>query len=357
MNVYAPYGYRKSEKDHHVLEIEPLGAEVIRRIFSDYDSGKSMFQIAVDLNNESIPSPKEYICRRDGRNYFRSGVNGQTAWTTSSVSRILHNEIYAGTAVYHKAHNRSVGVGGGVYYPETEWKRLGNHHPALIEKELFERVRAKVMKNKKAACQCERHVLQGLIVCGNCGRRMAHSWKPGRPKYYCQYRHAIGNPEDCIRSIRDEDLEFILTDLIRGRIRNQIDMADVLTKETEKHREKVNGAKSRLREMRASYEKIDADLFRAYESYREGLTDKETYLQLRDSYEQMLEQLQGNLNRQQEAIDRIESESQLPDGWIPNSRYLQIKKLDRTLAELLIQKVVVYADHTIEVVWNLKNEE
>ena len=51
MNTYAPYGYKKCEKDRYMLEIDLKGAEVVRRIFADYASGKGILKISAELNN------------------------------------------------------------------------------------------------------------------------------------------------------------------------------------------------------------------------------------------------------------------------------------------------------------------
>ena len=69
LNVYAPYGYRKDPADHHALIIEPEGAEIVRRIFREYLAGKSMYQIAKDLNRDGVDTPAQYISKRDGVDY------------------------------------------------------------------------------------------------------------------------------------------------------------------------------------------------------------------------------------------------------------------------------------------------
>ncbi len=71
----------------------------------------------------------------------------------------------------------------------------------------------------------------------------------------------------------------------------------------------------------------------------------------------MLARLEEKKKLQSEAIAAMEQESPVPDGWTPDSEFLRIEKLDRQLVELLIRKVVVYKDHTIDVIWNFKNED
>lgn len=352
MNTYAPYGYKKCENDRYMLEIEPKGAEVVRRIFSEYASGKGMLKISAGLNSDGIDAPAAYIKKRDGKNYFREKNKGNI-WSAYTVSRILRNEIYGGTAVINKAHARGVGSSGGEYYPKEEWKRIENVFPALIDPKTYQTVWKKLDKNKVPQIKNESHVLKGKVYCGNCGYCMMHTYA-GAGTYYCNRRFLRSDSNDCVKSIRDSDLEEILLLLIREKISNCIEMREVFAEEAKKKSKKIELAKRHLRDMQQSYDKIDADLFQAYESYRAGISERETYLQQKETYEQMLAQLQKNLECQNEAIDRMTQESTIPDGWNSDQEYLQIDKLDRNFVELFVKKIIIYNDHSIEVVWNFK---
>ena len=355
MNVYAPYGYRKDPDDRHKLVIDPEGAEVVRRIFAEYAEGKGILTIARDLNSDGIDAPAAHIRKRDGRDYFRREAQGNS-WSNFSVSRILRNEVYGGTAVYHKAHNKGVGAGGGIYYPREEWKRIENMYPVLIDEETYHRVREKLARNTKAAAHNPAHILKGKIYCGGCGYCMLHTWS-GAGSYKCNRRYTLPDSEDCVSSIRDADLETILLELIREKTQRRIGMQPVLEERAKAYRKRIEKAKKHLRDMEESYRKIDADLFHAYEAYREGLTERETYLQQKETYEAMLTRLEEKKKLQSESITSMEEESPVPERWSPDSEYLQIEKLDRPLIELLIRKVIVYKDHTIEVIWNFKSED
>ena len=52
IGAFACYGYKKSEKDKHKLEIDPYAAEVVRRIFDMYIAGYGKVRIAKILNEE-----------------------------------------------------------------------------------------------------------------------------------------------------------------------------------------------------------------------------------------------------------------------------------------------------------------
>jgi site-specific DNA recombinase len=70
-----PYGYRIKDNDLVIKEGE---SEVVQEIFNRYISGRSMKDIACDLNEKGIST------RRGG------------LWTLFSIRQILHNPAYAG---------------------------------------------------------------------------------------------------------------------------------------------------------------------------------------------------------------------------------------------------------------------
>ena len=354
MQVYAPYGYRKSPADHNILEIEPEGAEVIRRIYRDYAAGKSMNRIVLELNQDKVKTPGAYINDRDNRDYFRNSPK-KDSWSTVMVSRILNNEIYGGTLVWHKYHSDATGnAHGGIPYPKDTWERVENAQPALIDEETFLAVRKKLESNSRPKTVHEPHILKGKIYCGNCGYAMGHTYA-GRHSYGCYRKYTRTDKDNCVTSIHDSVLEEILLTLIREKMKNRIGMKEIIAGETEARKIKLKTAKSHLKDMELSYEKIDADLFHAYEAYREGISNKETYLQQKEVYEQMLSQMKENMDRQLAAVSAIEEESGIPEGWIKDCEFLEVEKFDRTLVELLIQKVIVSADCGIEVIWNFEN--
>ena len=356
LNVYAPYGYRKDPADHHALIIEPEGAEIVRRIFREYLAGKSMYQIAKDLNRDGVDTPAQYIRKRDGVDYtFRNNSNA-VRWIASFVTRILKNEIYIGTLVYHKAGNPEVAAPHSVAYPKSQWKRVEGFCPAIISMEDFEKVRQKSEDNKTFTSKYERHFLSGKIICGGCGFAMYHDWckAGGRPKYRCQNRFYLTDNEKCVKSVRDKDLEEIIGILAHEMLERVPDVEQFMHVRNEKLRRRIDEATQRLREMQKSLKKLLDDQFASYEGYKDGLTDRATYLEQKDSYEQMIRQLRANITRQEEAIADFETPEEGTDV-LENVKDLRAYvKPDRAFAEIFIKEIRVYADKRIDVVWNME---
>ena len=92
------YGYRvirKFEPDGTPIcgdrEIEPVEASVIKRIFTDYASGKSPRAIAHELNAEGIVGPR-------GNEWGPSTLNGNV----KRGNGILNNELYIGRLIWNR---------------------------------------------------------------------------------------------------------------------------------------------------------------------------------------------------------------------------------------------------------------
>ncbi len=72
-----------------VHKIEPEEADIVKRIYKEFISGRSACRITKKLNQDKIPTKKGY-----------SG-----GWNTSTVSRILKNEKYMGLWIWRKWKN------------------------------------------------------------------------------------------------------------------------------------------------------------------------------------------------------------------------------------------------------------
>jgi len=124
----------------------------------------------------------------------------------SRVLQLLHNPRYAGAYVYGRTRQHKVIVGTSARYrklPREEWKVfIPKNHPGYISWEEFESNQAKLLANaagygwdrRKSPAREGVALLQGIVVCGRCGRRMRvqyHTQKGRRiPTYIC-VREAI----------------------------------------------------------------------------------------------------------------------------------------------------------------------
>ena len=149
-------GRRESAKKHQVLGPLPLGyttgedrlfvvdpetAPIVRRIFADYVSGKTMAEICSELNAEGLTT------RRGKRFNF------------NTLRKILHNEKYIGIYDYNNGEIRDEDA-----------------IPAILDKETFyaaqeiskQNLRRKVKESERQSD----YLLSGKLFCGECGGMM-----------------------------------------------------------------------------------------------------------------------------------------------------------------------------------------
>lgn len=125
--VNIPYGqflgYRKGADG--LPEIVPEEAEIVRRIYRLFLSGKSTNAIATILTDDGIPTPGK-----------------KTVWQRTAVESILRNEKYKGSALLQKSFTvdfltKKTKINGG----EVPQYYVENNHPAIIEPWLGNRFR------------------------------------------------------------------------------------------------------------------------------------------------------------------------------------------------------------------------
>ena len=166
-----------------VLTPDVLLVPVVRDIFTQYDSGKSMVEIRDFINSKGIRT-------RRGKQF-----------TVSGISLILHNRKYIGEYKYS-----DIVIPNGI--------------PAIIETDLFERVQNRLEKNKKAPARAkaeETYLLTTKVFCGECGRLLAgESGKNSKGIIYHYYKcsgakRKLGCKKKALRKTWLERLAVLLT--------------------------------------------------------------------------------------------------------------------------------------------------
>ena len=104
----------------------------MRRIYTLRVGGTSIASIVRTLNEEGIDT--QLYHRRKGT-YKNMYIKGDSLWTDYKVNSILNNEMYIGTFVYGKSRVKEIAQTKRML-PSNEWKRILNHHEAIVSKEL-----------------------------------------------------------------------------------------------------------------------------------------------------------------------------------------------------------------------------
>ncbi|GAA0753461.1 recombinase family protein [Clostridium sartagoforme] len=197
INTTRFLGYDKDE--YGDLVINPKEAEVVKRIFNEYLSGKGGFAIAKELNADGVPTI------------------GGTSWHDTTILGILKNEKYKGDAILQKYYTPDHLKKGSVrnkgvidsYYIED------NHSP-IISREMWEQVQEEIKRRAEAKGNVagytdkytKRYPLTGMLYCSKCGfslRRRTWNSKLNCKKIVWQCSNYIKNGKDACQGTVIED--------------------------------------------------------------------------------------------------------------------------------------------------------
>jgi site-specific DNA recombinase len=326
----APYGYRYIKKtdsypaDYRIIEEE---AKVVKQVFKLYvEDSLSINAIARWLNDHQIPTRKR-----------------KSLWERSTVWRMLRNPAYKGTACFGKTKTverkkitRPLRKRGGFSprnsahqeCPKEQWLKIPV--PALVSDDLFELAQERLEYNKRYSLRrtIEPTLLQGILVCNNCGyayyRTSTRTSKRKLYYYRClgsdNYRFSHG-PVCRNRPIRQDYLDDIVwqqiigllstPDTVRGEINRRIEVIqnsnpeknkrDVISKElirVENSIRKLLDAyqndllqmdelRDRMPQLRTHHKRLQTEL----SSLECSMTDQQSVLRLANNLENFLSKL------------------------------------------------------------------
>lgn len=167
--INAPYGFRLVDKELVIYEPE---AKVVRTIYDLYLNGWSMSEIARELVRLDIPSK-----------------SGAGVWSSQTISYILTNERYIGDSLFQKKiRETTVPFKQHVNRGEEDMFYARNTHPAIVEKEKFEKVQSLIAKRQEKFSHpgaCIPYPLTSRIRCAECGSFYHRKISKGTIKWVC----------------------------------------------------------------------------------------------------------------------------------------------------------------------------
>ena len=276
----APYGYIKDPKNKNHLIIAPERALVVKRIFNMFDNGISMTEIVNKLKQEKVycPGYYDYGGSRSGDNYN---------WRTDSIKRILRSQVYIGNTEYGKKMHLSYKSKKVKNIPREDWKVALNTHEAIIDKETFDRVQAKISLNKKIRHKKFNWMLNGLVFCKECGNKMALKIKRDKNGIItskiivcASSMNSIKNTE-CKRkskSIKELVLKEIVSESINKKINHIINNQKLEEIIMRAYKNKTTYALDKaIKGIEDKLSKIEKAINSLYEDYTNGIIEKEDY--------------------------------------------------------------------------------
>lgn len=275
----APYGYRyikKTDTSDSCYAVGEDEAAVVRQIYHWYaQEGLSIGEIARRLSAQGVPTRKN-----------------KPRWERSVVWAILRNPAYVGRAAFGKTERaerkrvtRPLRQKGGFSRrcsanrerPRDQWIEIAV--PALVDEPVFARAQERLAENKRLSSKNTKELtlLQGLLVCGQCGyglyRTSTRTTKRQAKYYRCLgadgWRHMLATPCTC-RPVRVEDLD----DAVWSQVERLLEEPTLIRAELQRRRDeslRSNPLQQRRQRLQQDLQRVGQQIDKLLDAYQEGL--------------------------------------------------------------------------------------
>ena len=353
-----PYGYLKDSNNPKNWIIDPVASEVVKRIFQEAKSGKSLSEIAKGLENDKIFKPDRHRIEI-GLKSISSSPNVETLpyfWTRETLSAILGREEYLGHTVNLRTRTKSYKDKRKVDNSKEDWLVFKNTHEAIIDQETFDIVQ-KMRSHKRSNHRYKNragheNLFAGLVFCGTCGRK--HYFCPqeknglNHDHYKCSgYRKPINgceNPHYIQKSALIEIVSGKLRQTIQEAHFNQEDFLKKLEQQSQAQFNKDNkNQRQQLQKDEHRSKEIDTIIQKLYEDNLLGKISDERFVKLSQSYEEEQRQLQTSISDLTEKLAKQQEDNLNISKFMTRIlKYTELPELTVEIVNELIDKIIIH---------------
>ncbi|MCL2053348.1 MAG: recombinase family protein [Oscillospiraceae bacterium] len=354
---YDFFGYKKDPNDRHKLIIDLESAATIKRIYELAAQGKTLNEIARQLNTEGRATAQQSKTKQGSKMQWTNGE--ANFWYGSMVSNILHDERYTGKLITGKHRVEGVGSQKFIAVPKEEWIVVDGAIPAIITQAEFDEVRAKMSSRLVSANKPGKSKLlfSRKLRCAYCGLSLKAVKRTHDVKYHCDtagYTNDYGCQKDWIAE--DDVKKAVFTAL-----RQQIAFADEARKLFEIRAAEVLPSIEKYRKeierLKKTAEKARTAKIGLWERYHLGELSGEAFQRENEKADEQVKNCESKIGELECRILEMEISTGQENTFVERfSKQVGITELTRPIVEELINTIKVYAPDRIEIVFNYSDE-
>ncbi len=373
MGSFAPYGYERSEEDKHKLVVDPVAAEVVKKIFELYVEGNGYYKICEYLNNNNIPSRAIYKKQKGSKFVCSTCDYKNSRWVPDTIAQMLRNEFYIGNLVQGKKTSMGYKVHKFKKVAEKDWCRTTNAHEAIIDMDTWNKVQKILGTHQEPTKTGEIHYLSRKVYCTECGKaflRNVYSVQgevTGKRAYLqcksAKKYHACNNN----KAMRMNELEQVLLNAINDLLNNYYDQSnlqELYNKRNQQNTGNDETIKALENEKQNLMKKIDdSKTFyrRLFEDKVKGIIEEDMFRMMASDYLGEIESMTKRMETIANGINNLQvvkEEKKQADEIL--NKYKSITELNKIIIDEFIDKVYVGVydkekkTRDIEIEWNFE---
>jgi len=241
-----PIGYLKLSSGEVILEPDEQARGVVELVFEKFRELGTAWRVYRYLLDNDI---------RMGFRAQREPSRGELEWRRPAISRvlaILRHPIYAGAYAYGMrgtGHNRPGNRQGSTWFlpPEEMRVLIRDRFPSYITWQEYVRNREQLLENRstrksKGVPRRGEALLQGLVFCGTCGRRLRVMYRTTKmPHYVCESPLMDGRTTQTCHGLKARELdELVSQQAVLALSPASVDLSIRVVQDVKRQRERLH---------------------------------------------------------------------------------------------------------------------
>lgn len=276
LKIQLPFGFVYTGSEKVVRDPDQRVQQSIFLIFQLFRQTGSARGVINEFRDRKLLFPRHLLMENNQREVTWGDLNH------SSVLRILHNPRYAGMYVYGRSRwgLQANGKRTAIKQPKENWKvMIPNAHEAYITQEEYEDNLQRLRKNSYVYGLDKSQgppregpgLLQGLVLCGKCGKRMFMRYHANKgqpvPDYICPGEKERGREKEC-QKIHGRNIDKSIGELLVEMVTPAaLEVALAVQQEVEAHyaavqrayQQRIEAARYEVNLAKRRYQKVDPD--------------------------------------------------------------------------------------------------
>ena len=351
LTTNVPYGYVKDPENPRRWVVDPVAADVVKRIFNLCMEGRGPMQIANQLKSDKVLTPTAYRALQ-GIKTPNKKPEDPYDWHSSTVVAILERREYTGCTVNFKTYTNSIWDKKQRDNPLEKQAIFPNTHEAIIEEAVFEKVQQVRQQRHRKTRTGRSSIFSGLVYCADCGEKLyygaTNNYRPEGAFFDCSlhWKHKDKCGTHYIRETVLSRLVLKHIQAVTGYIlRHETHFRTVMEEQLRlESGEQIRIRRKRLERNVNRIAELKRLFIRIYEDNASGRLSDDRFDMLSLTYETEQKQLEAECVTLRQEIEVQERQNENIEKFIQTAhKYVGIDELDGYALRELVSAIYVDA--------------
>lgn len=351
LTTNVPYGYVKDPENPRRWVVDPVAADVVKRIFDLCMEGRGPMQIANQLKADKVLTPSSYRALQ-GIKTPNKKPEDPYDWHSSTVVAILERREYTGCTVNFKTYTNSIWDKKQRDNPLEKQAIFPNTHEAIIEEAVFEKVQQVRQQRHRKTRTGRSSIFSGLVYCADCGEKLyygaTNNYRPEGAFFDCslhwKHKDTCGTHyirETVLSRLVLKHIQAVTGYILRHEAHFRTVMEEQLRLESG---EQIRIRKKRLERNENRIAELKRLFIRIYEDNASGRLSDDRFDMLSLTYETEQKQLEAECITLRQEIEVQERQNENIEKFIQMAhKYVGIDELDGYALRELVSAIYVDA--------------